>query len=151
MTSFCCLLKVVSYSEQVLALLPFSTPTDPGTPLALDYIDQLPLSNGYTATLVVIDRLSKESIFIPTTDNTAANDVTDAFVTHDLSKHGIPLHVSSDRGSESTSIFLSLRIFLQMRLHFTSGHHASANCQNERLNSALEQYLRIYCNYEQGN
>jgi hypothetical protein len=91
--------------KQVLALLPFTTPTDPGTPLALDYIEQLPLSNGYTTILVVFDRISKESIFIPTTDNTAANDVADAFVTHVFSKHGIPLYVSSDRGSESTSIF----------------------------------------------
>ena len=31
-----------------------------------------------------------------------------------------------------------------MRLHFTSGHHPSANGQVERLNSTLEQYLRIY-------
>jgi len=36
-----------------------------------------------------------------------------------------------------------------MNLHFTSGHHPSANRQVERLNSMLEQYLRIYCNYEQ--
>jgi len=36
-----------------------------------------------------------------------------------------------------------------MNLHFTSGHHPSANRQVERLNSTLEQYLCIYCNYEQ--
>jgi hypothetical protein len=38
-----------------------------------------------------------------------------------------------------------------MRLHFTSGHHPSANGQVERINSTLEQYLRTYCNYEQDN
>jgi hypothetical protein len=38
-----------------------------------------------------------------------------------------------------------------VRLHFTSGHHSSANGQAERTNSTLEQYLRICCIYEHGN
>ena len=38
-----------------------------------------------------------------------------------------------------------------MCLHFTSGHHPSANGQVERVNSTLEQYLWIYCNYKQDN
>ena len=101
---------------------------------------------------MVIDRLSKESVFIPTTNSTTAADVTDAFITHVFSKHGIPLHVSSDRGSEFTlHFFRSLGTLLRMRLHFTSGHHPSANGQVEQLNSTLEQYLQIYCNYQQDN
>jgi hypothetical protein len=118
----------------------------------MDFIEQLPLSSGFTSILVVIDRLSKEAVFIPTTDNATAIDVADAFVTHVFAKHGIPLHVSSDRGSEFTShFFRSLGSLLRMRLHFTSGHHPSANGQVERVNSTLEQYLRIYCNYQQDN
>jgi len=118
----------------------------------MDFIEQLPPSSGYTAILVVIDRLSKEGVFIPTTDTVTAPDVADAFVSHVFSKHGIPLHVSSNRGSEFTShFFRSLGSLLRMRLHFTSGHHPSANGQVERVNSTLEQYLRIYCNYEQDN
>ena len=62
----------------------------------MDFIKQLPPSNGFTAILVVIDRLSKESTFIPTTNNATAIDIADAFITHVFSKHGIPLHVSSD-------------------------------------------------------
>jgi len=58
-----------------------------------------------------------------------------------FAKHGIPLHVSSDRGSEFTShFFQSLGTLLRMRLHFTSRHHPSANGQVERVNSTLEQY-----------
>ena len=118
----------------------------------MDFMEQLPSSNSFTLILVVIDCLSKESVFIPTTDSAMAADVVDAFVTHVFSKHGIPLHVSSDRGSEFTSHFFhSLGALLHMRLHFTSGHHPSANGQVERLNSTLEQYLRIYCNYQQDN
>src|SRR5258708_7584954 len=108
----------------------------------MDFIEQLPPSNGFTAILVVIDRLSKESVFIPTMDTITAVEVADTFVTHIFAKHGIPLHVSSDRGSEFTShFFRSLGSLLPMRLHFTSGHHPSANGQVERVNSTLEQYL----------
>ena len=118
----------------------------------MDFIEQLPLSSGFMSILVVIDRLSKEAVFIPTTDNATAINVADTFVTHVFTKHGIPLHVSSDCGSEFTShFFRSLGSLLRMRLHFTSGHHPSANGQVERVNSTLEQYLRIYCNYQQDN
>jgi len=116
----------------------------------MDFIKQLPPSNGYTAILVIIDRLSKESIFIPTTDSVMSVEVAEAFITHVFAKHRIPLHISSDRGLEFTSHFFhSLGSLLHMNLHFTSGHHPLANRQVERLNSTLEQYLCIYCNYEQ--
>ena len=118
----------------------------------MDFIKQLPLLNSFTAILVVIDRLSKESTFIPTTDNATAIDVADAFITHVFLKHGILLHVSSDHSSEFTSHFFhSLGSLLHMRLHFTSSHHPSANGQVEQINSTLEQYLQTYCNYEQSN
>ena len=133
-------------------LQPLPVPERPWHSISMDFIEQLPASNGYTAILVIIDRLSKEGIFIPTKDTVTAPDVADSFVTHVFSKHGIPLHVSSDRGSEFTShFFRSLGLLLRMRLHFTSGHHPAANGQVERVNSTLEQYLRIYCNYEQDN
>jgi hypothetical protein len=71
----------------------------------MDFIKQLPPSNEFTAILVVIDRLSKESALIPTKDNFTAVDMAGAFVTHVFAKRGIPLHISSDRGSEFTSHF----------------------------------------------
>ncbi len=120
--------------------------------ISMDFIKQLPLSNGYTTILVVIDCLSKEGVFIPTTDTVTATDVADAFVSHVFSKHGIPLHVSSDRRLEFTShFFRSLGSLLRMHLHFTSSHHPSANGQVKWVKSTLEQYLQIYCNYKQDN
>lgn len=38
-----------------------------------------------------------------------------------------------------------------MRLHFTAGYHPSADGQTERVNQTLEQYIRMYCNYQQNN
>jgi len=38
-----------------------------------------------------------------------------------------------------------------MKFHFTSGYHPEGDGQTERTNQTLEQYLRVYCNYQQDN
>ncbi|CDO77965.1 hypothetical protein BN946_scf184971.g15 [Trametes cinnabarina] len=138
--------------------LPYGTlkqlpiPERPWNSISMDLIEQLPSSGGYTAILVVVDRLTKQAIFIPTHDTLTASELADLFVMHVFSKHGVPSHVTSDRGSEFMShFFRSLGKALDMRLHFTSGYHPEGDGQTERVNQTLEQYLRIYCNYQQDN
>ena len=48
-----------------------------------------------------------------------------------------------------SKFFRSLANALDMRLHFTSGYHPEADSQTKRTNQTLEQFLRIYCNYQQ--
>ena len=38
-----------------------------------------------------------------------------------------------------------------MKLHFTLGYHPEGDGQTERANQTLEQYLQMYCNYQQDN
>jgi hypothetical protein len=38
-----------------------------------------------------------------------------------------------------------------MKIHFTSGYHPEGDGQTERLNQTLEQYLRVFSNYQQDN
>ena len=40
---------------------------------------------------------------------------------------------------------------LDMKLHFTSGYHPEGDGQTEHTNQTLEQYIRVYCNYQQDN
>jgi hypothetical protein len=118
----------------------------------MDFIEQLPPSLGFTAILVIIDRLSKQGVFIPTVDTITSAQLAELFVLHIFSKHGIPSHCTSDRGSEFVShFFRSLGTALDMRLHFTSGYHPQADGQTERVNQMLEQYLRTFCNFQQDN
>jgi len=118
----------------------------------MDFIEQLPSSTGFTAILVVVDRLSKQAIFIPTHDTITSLELAKLFLLHVFSKHGVPAHVTSDRGTEFIShFFRSLGKALDMRLHFTSSYHPEGDGQTERSNQTLEQYLRIYCNYQQDN
>ena len=58
----------------------------------------------------------------------------------------------SNCGSKFVShFFCSLDTILDMRLHFTSRYYLEANGQMEQTNQTLEQYLCIYCNYQQDN
>jgi len=38
-----------------------------------------------------------------------------------------------------------------MQLHFTSGYHPKGDGQIKCMNQTLEQYLHVYCNYQQDN
>ena len=74
------------------------------------------------------------------------------FVLHVFYKHGISFHVTSNRGLEFVSnFFQSLGTVLDMQLHFTSGYHPEGDRQTECTNQTLEQYLHVYCNYQQDN
>ena len=79
-------------------------------------------------------------------------DLTCLFVLHVFSKYGISFYIISDRGLEFVSnFFWSLGTALDMWLHFTSGYHPEGDGQTKRTNQTLEQYLRVYCNYQQDN
>ena len=60
--------------------------------------------------------------------------------------------MTSDWGSEFVShFFWSLGKALDMKLHFTSGYHPEGDGQIKWANQTLEQYLQMYCNYQQDN
>jgi len=118
----------------------------------MDFIEKLPTSSDFTAILVIIDHLSKQAVFIPTTDECNTRELAHLFLINIFSKHGIPTHVMSDWGTEFTShFFCSLGTLLDMKPHFTSGYYPEGNGQTECINQTLEQYLCIYCNYQQDN
>ena len=118
----------------------------------MDFIEKLPSSSSFDTILVIVDRLSKQAIFIPTHNTITLVELACLFVIHVFSKHRVLSYVTSDRSSEFVShFFRSLGTTLDMRLHFTSRYHLKANGQAERTNQTLEQYLHIYYNYQQDN
>ena len=125
-------------------------PEQPWNSISMDFIEKLPQSSGYTAILVVVDRLTKQVIFIPTHDTITSAELAKLFVLHFFTKHCVPSHVTSNRGSEFVShFFRSLGKALDMTLHFTSGYHPEGDGQTQRTNQTLEQYIRVYSNYQQ--
>jgi len=120
--------------------------------ISMDFIEHLPPSAGYTTILVIVERLTKQSIFILIYNTITSTQLAELFVLYVFSKHGVPGHVMSDWGSEFVShFFRSLGKALDINLHFTSGYHPEGDGQTERVNQMLEQYLHCYCNYQQDN
>ena len=108
----------------------------------MDFIEKLPPSSRHDTILVIVDQLTKQSIFGPTVDTIMAPMLAQLFVLHVFSKHGVPWHVTSDCSLEFvSSFFQTLGKALDMKLHFTSGYHPEGDGQTKSMNQTMEQYL----------
>jgi hypothetical protein len=116
----------------------------------MDFIEGLPLADGFDTILVIVCRLTKMGLFIPTYRDIDAEDVAMLFLQHVFSKHGTPSDIVSDRGKHFISRFWrSLCNLLDIKANLSTAYHPETDGQTERLNQILEQYLRIYINYQQ--
>src|SRR5258707_4800954 len=64
--------------------------------ISMDFIKQLPNSEGFSAILVIINHLTKQVIFIPSHNMVNAPQVAWLFLIHVFSKHMVPAHITSD-------------------------------------------------------
>ena len=118
----------------------------------MDFIEKLPSSSRFDTILIIVNWLTKQAIFIPAHDTIMSTDLACLFVLHMFSKYSVPFYVTSDRGLKFVSNFLwSLGTALNMWLHFTSDYYPEDDGQTECMNQTLEQYLCVYCNYQQDN
>ena len=95
--------KVVRHAPYGM-LQPNEVPDQPWKSIAMDFITDLPISDGYDTVLVVIDRLTKMSHFIPCNKNLDARQFAILFFKEIIRLHGIPRDVITDRGSLFTSL-----------------------------------------------
>jgi hypothetical protein len=125
-------------------------PTRPWSEISMDFIEQLPKSSNYDSILVIVDRLTKWAIFIPTTTTLTSSGLAELILDRLISQHGLPNAIVSDRGSKFTSKlwrYLMSRLGIQLRL--STAFHPQTDGQTERVNQVLEQYLRIFTSYNQ--
>ena len=131
-------------------LQPLPIPDRPWSSLSMDFIEKLPNASGYDCILVIVDRLTKMSVFLPTTVTATSRDLADLYITHVWSKHGTPNDIVSDRGSKFVSKFWkAVCKLLNIKQKLSTAYHPETDGQTERVNQTLEQYLRIYCAYQQ--
>ncbi|MBW0486569.1 hypothetical protein O181_026284 [Austropuccinia psidii MF-1] len=70
-------------------LKPLPIPNGPWICLSMDFITQLPLSNPFDSILVIVDRFSKMTVFIPTMSSITSLDLANLFIKNIFSKHGL--------------------------------------------------------------
>ncbi|CCF50944.1 hypothetical protein NDA11_000206 [Ustilago hordei] len=133
-------------------LQPLSTPERPWGSISLDFIEGLPLSKGYDSILVIVDWLTKYTVMILTTKSIMAEQTAVLLKTNLFPLFGAPDHIISDHGqqfiSKSWSAFVNS---LGARHSPSTAYHPQTDRQTEWLNQVMEQYLRMYCNYEQND
>ena len=108
----------------------------------MDFIEGLPLSDGFDTILVVVCRLTKMGLFIPTHKTVDTEGVAHLFLRHVFSKHGAPSDIVSDRGKHFVSRFWkSLCHTLNIKSNLSTAYHLETDGQTEQLNQILKQYL----------
>lgn len=130
-------------------LKPLPVPQRRWADISVDFIVELPESEGCPNIMVVVDRLSKGAHFIEC-PNITARTVARLFLKHVWKLHGLPESIVSDRGSAFISEFwkeLCARLRIDSRL--STAFHPETDGQTERKNGELEQYLRAFVSYQQ--
>lgn len=131
-------------------LMPLPVPERPWGSISMDSIKPLPTSMGQDSILVVVDRLTKMAIFIPTTSTLTAQGLARVMLEHVFSKHGTPSDIVSDRGPKFTSeLWRTFSKALNIEQSLSTAFHPETDGQTERVNSVLEAYLRSYVAYDQ--
>ena len=107
--------------------------------VSLDFITRLPMSNGFDALLVVVDRLSKMAHYIPTTSDVNSKQLAKLFFDNIFRLHGIPDSIVSDRGTQFTSDFTrALAALVGIHQKLSTSFHPQTDGQTERINAIVE-------------
>ncbi|KAI0994621.1 hypothetical protein K3495_g13560 [Podosphaera aphanis] len=134
--------------QGVLRLLPIAR--QPWQEISMDFVTGLPLSEGYDAIMVVVDRLTKMRHLIPCHTTVNSKDVAILYLNNVWKIHGLPTHVTSDRRTQFTANFWkNLCKHLGIQARMSTAFHPETNGQTERFNAVMEQYLRSYISYQQ--
>src|SRR5882724_1329276 len=116
----------------------------------MDFIKGLPLSNGHDTILVVVCHLTKMALFIPTFRDIDAKDLAHIFLSQVFAKHGTPTDIISNQGKHFILRFWqSLCQLLGIKANLSTAYHPEMDGQTKQVNKILEQYLRVYINYQQ--
>jgi hypothetical protein len=113
--------------------------------VSLDFIEGLPKSAAFNCILVVVDKFSKYSHFVPLSHPFTALDVAEAYMQHIHRLHGLPQSLISDHDRIFTStLWTTLFKLAGTQLRMSSSYHPQTDGQTERVNQCLETYLRCF-------
>ncbi len=131
-------------------LLPLPVPRRPWSHIGIDFVTDLPNSEGNTCVLVTMDRFSKACNFIPLKGLPTAFETAECLFNHIFRNVGLPEEIVSDRGPQFIShVWKAFFRLMGVTVSLSSGYHPQTNGQTERKIQELGRYLRSYCHDDQ--
>src|SRR6266849_2322012 len=132
------------------------SPEDDATPfsqVSLDFITELPNSEGFDTILIVVDHyVTKATVIIPCKTMITADQTAALYLNHVWKCFGLPHKIISDQGTQFTAHFThALCRLLDINQNLSTAYHPQTDGQTEHLNQELEQFLRAFCNMRQSD
>ena len=125
-------------------LKPLPIPERKWREISIDFITELPLSNGCTNLAVITDRLGKGNIIEPM-EKIDADTTARMFIRTFYRRHGLPSAIVSDRGSAFVSaLWIRICQLLKITRRLSTAYHPESDGATERMNAEVEAYLRMF-------
>ncbi len=133
-------------------LLPLPVPNRPWSHLGVDFITDLPPSDGNTCILVIIDRFSKSCRLLPLKGLPTAMETAETLFNQVFRYFGIPEDIVSDRGPQFISrVWKAFFSLLDVTVSLSSGYHPQTNGQTERKIQEIGCFLQTFCHGHQNS
>ena len=111
----------------------------------VDVVGPLPSSGDFKYLFTIVDRSTRWPEAVPMKSATAS-DCASALLSAWISRFGVPLHITSDRGSSFTSsLWTSLTQLMGSTHHSTTAYNPEANGLVERMHRTLKAALISRC------
>lgn len=139
-----CLMNKHERQRTAGLLAPHDVPKRCWEHVTADFVTEFPTSTrGFDAVLVVVEKLSKRVVFIPTRKDVTAEEVAKMFEAHIFSKFGIPKKLSSDRDPKFTAAYWKTMMEASgVTLNMSTTGHPQTDGQSERAIQTLIEVLR---------
>lgn len=126
-------------------LQPLPVPMGAWLTVTMDFINGLPHSKGFNCIMVVVDKFSNYSHFIPVAHPFTTAKIADVCMRSVYRLHGMPEIIVSDRDPVFTSNFSKeLCKWEGTKLNFSTTNHPQTDGQTERVNQYVEAYIRYF-------
>lgn len=127
-----------------------ANPNMPWEEITMDFIVDLPSSNGNTVIWTIVDLFSKQAHFVPCPGLPSAWKLSKMFIQHIYRLHGVSCCIILDRGVQFTAKFCChFLTLIGSSQGLSTAYHLNTNGTVEWVNTMVEWYIQCYVSYQQ--